>query len=230
METTTTLLIDRCRLCRESLTILLSNAAFPVIGQVAELKDGLTAIEAGAAPGLIILDFTEDNPADLEMIGRIRAAAPETRMVLLACRFSVAKMTQALAAGVDACLVRDISTDVLIHYLQLVTAGEKVLPGELASWLAASVSEPLHRREGAPTRLSKREGQILERLITGDSNKVIAARLSISEATVKVHLKSLLRKIQATNRVQAVAWAVRNRTWRDDPDDPACPDTGKSAA
>lgn len=59
-------------------------------------------------------------------------------------------------------------------------------------------------------RISQREEQILQRLMVGDSNKVIAAKIGITEATVKVHLKSLLRKIGATNRTQAAIWAMNN--------------------
>jgi two-component system, NarL family, nitrate/nitrite response regulator NarL len=102
-----------------------------------------------------------------------------------------------------------MSPEALIRSLQLVMLGQQILPtGFMTSLLQKEASEPVAER---PSRgLSPREVQILRHLMTGHSNKAIARALDISEATVKVHLKALLRKVQASNRTQAAVWAMNN--------------------
>ena len=95
----------------------------------------------------------------------------------------------------------------LIQSLQLILLGEKVFPTTLASMLLdMTAAGPQHSVRG----LSPREREILQLLVTGASNKLIATRLGITEATVKVHLKTLLRKIDVNNRTQAAIWAMNN--------------------
>lgn len=211
MEGTQTFLVDRSRLFREGLKTFLADSLFPVAGEATELAEALAELKNGTLAGLVILDFVEGNPADLDAIHSIRQAAPDAKVVLLAGDISATKLTQALDAGIDACLVKDISADALIKYLGLVMAGEKVFPVELAKLLIEGKMEPRPRGKiSSQNGLSQREIEILGCLINGDPNKVIANRLRITEATVKVHLKGLLKKINAANRTQAAMWAVQN--------------------
>jgi two-component system nitrate/nitrite response regulator NarL len=100
-----------------------------------------------------------------------------------------------------------VSPEALIQSLQLIMLGEKVFPTNLASMLLdMNAIIPQHSIRG----LSPREQEILQSLVTGASNKMIAIRLGITEATVKVHLKTLLRKIDVKNRTQAAIWAMNN--------------------
>ena len=100
-----------------------------------------------------------------------------------------------------------MAPEALIQSLQLVTLGEKVFPTNLATMLLdMNAPGPQHSIGG----LSPREQEILQALVTGASNKLIAIRLGITEATVKVHLKTLLRKIDVNNRTQAAIWAMNN--------------------
>jgi two-component system nitrate/nitrite response regulator NarL len=95
----------------------------------------------------------------------------------------------------------------LLSLGQLVMLGEKVFPTNLASMLLdMNTVSPQHSIRG----VSPREQEILQALVTGASNKVIAYKLNITEATVKVHLKTLLRKIDVNNRTQAAIWAMNN--------------------
>jgi two-component system nitrate/nitrite response regulator NarL len=121
-------------------------------------------------------------------------------------------MTNAIQAGADAYLMKDISVDALIQSLRLVMMGEKVFPSHLAALLISGKAGGTVSVDGAASRkgLSQREMQILQCLLNGDSNKMIANRIGITEATIKVHLKSVLRKINASNRTQAAIWALNN--------------------
>src|SRR5690606_31857815 len=93
--------------------------------------------------------------------------------------------------------------------------GEKVFPTDLARILIngdfnVPAALPVSRRAAAGRALSERETQILDCLLSGYSNKMIAKRLEISEGTVKVHLKGILKKINVQNRTQAAIWALNN--------------------
>ena len=116
-----------------------------------------------------------------------------------------------LSAGAAGYLTTDISRDALLRSLQLAALGEKVFPTDLAGLLvngSRGPRRPLVRSEKV-CGLSDREIETLQCLIRGISNKVIAKRLNITEATIKVHIKSVMRKIKASNRTQAAIWAVR---------------------
>ena len=89
--------------------------------------------------------------------------------------------------------------------------GEKVFATELAKvWLSGGLEKRLHCAKKLDHNLTARESEILECLLGGDSNKSIARRLEITESTVKIHMKSLLRKINVQNRTQAAIWAMES--------------------
>lgn len=107
--------------------------------------------------------------------------------------------------------MKEISCDPLAGALRLTALGEKVLPSQMAGSLASAPSCAISRRwdTGATgTNLSAREVDILRCLVDGEPNKVISRRLSIADATVKVHIKAILRKLRVRNRTQAAIWAV----------------------
>jgi two-component system nitrate/nitrite response regulator NarL len=118
-------------------------------------------------------------------------------------------LRDAMNAGADGFLMNDVSPEALLQSLELVMLGEKVFPTNLAAMLLdlSNAPSPLNSVRGVMT---PREHEILQALVTGSSNKMIANRLGITEATVKIHLKTLLRKIDVNNRTQAAIWAVNN--------------------
>ena len=156
---------------------------------------------------LVIVDYPVD--AD-ETLAALRAGFPNSRIVVLASELSAERLKAAMAAGADGCLMKDLSADALIQSLHLVMMGEKVFPTHLAALLISGRINTRAFDRPAPAGLSATRAQIVRRLVIGDSNKVVANHLNITEATVKVHLKSLLRKINANNRTQAAIWAMNN--------------------
>ena len=143
-------------------------------------------------------------PGDLE---QLRLAYPAARLVVLAERVTIDGVRDAMAAGIDGFLAKAVSPEALVQSLQLVLLGETVYPTNLASLLAeVGAAAP----QGSLRGLSPREQEILQLLVSGASNKLIAIRLGIAEATVKVHLKTMLRKIDVSNRTQAAVWAMNN--------------------
>ena len=111
-------------------------------------------------------------------------------------------------APLSGILTYDLSADALVRSLLLIFAGERVFPHDLA--LGRKRAPPSSEHQSNDARLSPREREILSHLVAGDSNKLIARHLEIAEATVKVHLKSVQRKIRVENRTQAAIWALAN--------------------
>ena len=140
----------------------------------------------------------------------------------IATSFDLNLVQLAVAAGVDSFCLTTAGREVLINVLELTVLGEQILPRSAVDSLlnhASTVSglgsdAPLASEQSAPdprvTKLSPRETVILQSLMGGDANKVIARRLDITESTIKVHVKSILRKIGAANRTQAAMWANEN--------------------
>lgn len=198
MTSTHTILIESNRLFRQGLKHLLADTRFAVEAEFSTIEQ---AIEGAAASGLVIVG----GAGDLELL---RAACPEARIVVLASDCSVDALRDAMNSGADGYLMKDVSPEALIQSLELVMMGEKVFPTNLASMLLNLDSTPLALK--SIRGMTPREHEILQALVTGASNKVIAFKLGITEATVKVHLKTLLRKIDVNNRTQAAIWAMNN--------------------
>ncbi|MCW2247585.1 two-component system nitrate/nitrite response regulator NarL [Azospirillum fermentarium] len=212
MDPVNVFLIDSNKLFREGMKRLFDASSFRVMGEAGSLSEGLGLIEtAPEKPGLILIDLAGGGEEDVDGMRALRARFPEIRTVILTSDLCTRRLSAALGAGADGYLMKNIACEALMQSLRLVMMGEKVLPTHLAELLVSGKTDELATE--VPTRrkgLSQREIQILKCLLNGNSNKMIANHLNITEATVKVHLKSLLRKINASNRTQAAIWALNN--------------------
>lgn len=205
------LLIDRSKLFREGLRRILADSPFSVDHEAASLEEAVRLL-ATQKPGLILLDAQDKQRSLPEGIQKIRSLAPQVRIVVLTDKIAIDLLARMLTAGADGYLLKDMSADALQQSLRLVAMGEKVFPTDLADIL---VNNRMVVTDGPEIvdqvhGLSAREQQILACLINGQSNKVIASRLNISVSTVKVHLKGVLKKINARNRTQAAIWGINN--------------------
>jgi two-component system, NarL family, nitrate/nitrite response regulator NarL len=153
------------------------------------------------------------------LVVSLRQAVPEARIVIIAARDSVNRIADESLAVADGILWSEISSEAIIQSLRLILLGGRVVPPDLLTHLLGAKSgdradapRPLQNRDlaRADQTPSPRETEILHYLTAGCSNKTIARQLGIAEATVKVHLKGLLRKIRVANRTQAAIWAVNN--------------------
>ncbi|MFC4351280.1 LuxR C-terminal-related transcriptional regulator [Fodinicurvata halophila] len=211
-QNSSVMIIDHSRLLREGLRQIMAGTSFSVLYEFPSLEAALDAPLEGGAPQLILLEWlpreNEDNP-----VTRLRERLPDARVIAFGDTLSKQQMVQALRAGASGYLLKDMSLDALIQSLRLVLMGEVVFPTELAAHLVTgsfSVDTAAERLgiNGFGATLSERELQILKCLINGYPNKIIARQLSITEGTVKVHLKGLLKKIHVQNRTQAAIWAL----------------------
>jgi two-component system, NarL family, nitrate/nitrite response regulator NarL len=200
-------LVHPNKLFREGLKRILADTPFAVATELAGMPD-LSALAGGPVPDLVLLDLA--GATEAVALRQLREQLPTSRLVILAGELSTQRLTRALEAGLDGYLMSDLSPEALVQSLQLVRLGEKVFPTSLAALLVSGPIDNVVAMPGGGRGVSEREGQILRFLLKGESNKMIANRLGITEATVKVHLKTVLRKIGVANRTQAAIWALNN--------------------
>ncbi|WP_300595916.1 response regulator transcription factor [Erythrobacter sp.] len=199
-------------LAREGLRRILEGDEFTVVESHASSCALASLEERVGNPEIVILDVGDDEEICAEVEASQRSL-PSSKIVVLSNDFNFDLMFEAFKSGVDAYIVKRIDCEALIGSLRLVHLGEKVMPSELAkgfpSRWSGKMAPSMSERE-VVSLLSEREIETLRFLILGSPNKVIAGHLDISEATVKVHVKAILRKLGAQNRTQAAIWAVKN--------------------
>ncbi|MGB3806026.1 MAG: response regulator transcription factor [Erythrobacter sp.] len=199
-------------LAREGLRRILEGDEFTVTQSHACSRDMLDSQIGQPGPEIAILDIGEVDTICSE-VEACQHAMPKAKVVVLSDEFDFDLMLEAFRIGVDGYIVKRIDCEALIGSLKLVHLGEKVMPSELAKGLPSrwtGRSMPSMSERELVSLLSEREIETLRFLILGSPNKVIAGHLDISEATVKVHVKAILRKLGAQNRTQAAIWAVNN--------------------
>ncbi len=202
----TVMVIGANGLQRGGLRHLLTEEGFEVIAEAANVRHASQS--AVASIDAILFDATGCQAVG-EDVTTLRSVWPDSHVLLLADSITGMVLREALMAGADGCLTADTSSVALAQWVRYALAGGKVYPRGMAQILAQTPTPSGSASIGGRS-LSTREIQILTRLTGGHGNKQIANELGITEATVKVHLKSLLRKIGAVNRTQAAIWAMNN--------------------
>lgn len=214
----TTLLICRNTLLCAGLRHILSDTQFALADDVFEPTSDVSAF-AGREPVLILLCESLSPNEYLETLARLKAQCPSAWVVVLADHLEPNAVLRLYEAGLSGHCSPAMVGSGLVKALELVVAGETFLPAavglallEQQSYRSMPDAQAVAATgaAGLAGRLSNREARVLRCLMQGDSNKVIAYRLGLAEATVKVHIKSILRKVQAANRTQAAMWAQQH--------------------
>jgi two-component system, NarL family, nitrate/nitrite response regulator NarL len=208
------LLLCRNSIIREGLSRILAERDFNIVQATGPNHYESTDNECvpGETPELVLIDNGAEE-CDTQSIVDLQARFPHSNLVMLSDRFDFQIMLQAFRLGMRAYIVKEISCDRLVGSLRLVAMGERVLPSQLADELQsrpAFENAPEMEQSVDAACLSEREREILRWLIMGCPNKVISRRMEISEATVKVHVKAVLRKLGVKNRTQAAIWAANH--------------------
>jgi two-component system nitrate/nitrite response regulator NarL len=198
-------LITRSALAREGLKRILIDNGFEV-RQSAGHPDAIDP--ALCQDDQIVIFDSALLPSDL--VGALReilAGHPGIRLVLLNDRFDFDLMSQAFSAGIHAYVLHDIESETLLSIIQLVSLGQKVAPTELIDHLRNILPTAREPDLQKLQNLTERERAILDCLIMGMPNKLISRETGVSEATVKLTIKSLFRKLDVKNRTQAAILA-----------------------
>lgn len=235
-----TILIGKSVLLREGLAKILRSANFRILASVSSADDLPPGKPRQPKPLFLIVHTGNDFDPTLEQIELLREQHPDGRIAVVADHYLLDELVSAFRAGANSYFVDVMTCDVFIKSVELVMMGETIFPPAFLSFVLDPHDS--HLLEAAPRdktgeailvttedtiapQLSPREKSILRCLIEGNSNKCIARKIDIAEATVKVHVKAILRKIRVQNRTQAAIWGMNNAAGSNSP--PSISDASK---
>jgi DNA-binding NarL/FixJ family response regulator len=206
------MVVDDQALVREGLMTLLGAA--PDIAPVAAAADGEEAVRLAARhrPDVVLMDLRMPVVDGVEATRQIRAAQPETEIVVLTTHADEDSILDALRAGARGYLTKDAGIAEISRAVQAAAAHQAVLDPVAQSALIQAASAgaraaPSSTPAGLPAELTPREAEVLSLIANGLSNGEIASTLFVSEATVKTHINHVFAKIGARDRAQAVHYA-----------------------
>jgi len=208
----TVAVVDDQRLVREGLLTMLR--LMPEVELVGAAGDGLQALEliAESRPAVVLMDLRMPRCDGVEATRRIRDEYPSTRVVVLTTYADDESIFGALQAGARGYLTKDAGPEELLRAIQTVHAGQALLDPIVQARLLDRFGKGAPRQTSpAPDGLTPREIEVLGLIAQGLSNRQIQERLSVTEATVKSHVNSILAKAGLRDRAQAVGYAFRNR-------------------
>jgi DNA-binding NarL/FixJ family response regulator len=201
------LVCDDHEVIRTGLVSLLSGSDIQVVAEAANGKDAIKAA-VKEKPDVILLDIRMPDGDGLETLEKIRAKAPDCKVVMLSTYDNPTYIARAVALGACDYLLKGKSRDEIIATITAAATGESPSrSGELKNIAATMKIRQAVDDDDVP--LTQRETQVLRHVALGLSNKEIGTSLEISVETVKEHVQNILRKIAVSDRTQAAVWAVR---------------------
>lgn len=208
----TVIVIDDHPLFRKGVCQLIAlSDRLRLVGEASSGEDGLTLAQT-ADPDLILLDLNMKGMSGIDTLRALRDADLGARIIILTVSDAAEDLVAAIRAGADGYLLKDTEPEDLLARMSEALAGRIVIDDSLTGLLARSLREEAQSAERSLAHLSERERAILQCLATGLSNKLIGRELGIAEGTVKVHIKSLLRKLKFRSRLEAAVWAIEQDT------------------
>jgi two-component system nitrate/nitrite response regulator NarL len=203
------------RLVREGLRQLLQSHTITIVGETESLVEAQRLLPTLAtAANMILCEPSRSPEKEYAAMKQISAEFPDMAIIVLSRDTSQEMLNLARDSGARGFLPNDVSPTALQILLQLALLGENIFAGphNMKPKLGSTAGAGMSIEHGLKVPLSLKEEEILECLKSGLPNKAIARSLNIAEATVKVHLKSVLKKINAKNRTQAAVWALNPRS------------------
>jgi two-component system nitrate/nitrite response regulator NarL len=227
-----TFVIDQSALIREGLTRILAGTRFRISAACSDLQD-ISKKVGHVGEALVLLGSNAPSDEDFSELRRFKLEHEHVKIVVLSDPCGPRHLLMAISAGADGYLSKQISRDALLKSLDLALIGETVIPSSCLRMIIGNCESAVQEIAAAPVapylndrinteskhceknferlhRLSSKEQLILRCLTQGASNKSIARELNMAEATVKVHIKGILRKIRVSNRTQAAVWALNH--------------------
>jgi len=207
------LLIDDHPLFRKGVAQLVhADDALELVGEASDGPSGV-AMAMTLQPDLILIDLNMKPMNGIAVLRALRAAGVQGRCVMLTVSDDERDVLEAMRAGAAGYLLKDLEPEELCLRIKQSMGGAVVLEQSVAGLLAKALNAP-PAASAVVGELTERERETLMLLADGRSNKEIARLLGISDATVKVHIKNLLRKLSLKSRLEAAVWALQNpRSW-----------------
>lgn len=208
------LLIDDHALVRRGLEELLQSRGIEVVGSAGGGEEGIE-LAMSLQPDIILLDIKMPGMNGLDTLSKLRELGNKIPVLMLSMSRDEEDLARALRDGARGYLLKDMDPDELIPALNDALSGQNVVAKELIGSLTNIIQgKPQEQEKIEPatplSELTPREQEILEHIAEGESNKLIARNLGISDGTVKLHVKAILRKLGVHSRVEAAVIAVEH--------------------
>ncbi|MHB2019345.1 MAG: response regulator transcription factor [Candidatus Xenobia bacterium] len=208
------LVVDDHTLVREGFAKMLElSPDLQVVGQAASAREALDKVKT-LNPDIVLMDINLPGMNGIDATRQIKTEHPDTEVIILSMYDEEQYVLESVKAGATGYVLKDISQEDLLRAVRTVHHGGSMIQPSLARKVLKEFAH-LAREAPAPGRstllreLSDREVEVLQYVADGKSNKEIADQLTISEKTVKAHLRSIFRKLEVGDRAQAVAYAMR---------------------
>jgi DNA-binding NarL/FixJ family response regulator len=197
---TRVLSVDDHPLLQEGLAAVIRRQQdMDLVGEAASGADAIRLFRR-ERPDVTLMDLRLPDMSGIEATMKIRADFPDARIIVLTTFDADVEIRRALEAGAMSYVLKSMPLKDIVQVMRDVHAGKRRIPPEIAEHLAEHFGDD---------RLTSREIEVLQRIASGNRNKDVAAKLSISEETVKVHMRHIMEKLGAVDRTQAVAIGVR---------------------
>lgn len=206
------LVVDDHFLSRQGIMSILGRLPYlQVVGEASGVQEAVEKARK-LSPDLVLMDIRLPDGSGIEATRKIKSFLPRAKVVILSVSDDVQDFFEAIKAGAQGYLVKNMEPETWLEYLENVVRGQAQIPRPLAVRILREFLP--QAREGEPEEegLTPREQEVLELVAQGCSNREIARRLYITETTVKNHLTRILQKLHLENRTQAAAYAYR-RGW-----------------
>jgi two-component system nitrate/nitrite response regulator NarL len=205
------LVVDDHALFRIGLQGLLERRGIQVVGAVGSGQEGLQ-LARETSPDVVLLDLRMPQMDGLDVLRRMRRSGLRMPVVMLTTSGDERDLVEALRSGAQGYLLKDMEPDELVSALQEIMGGKLVVAPDMTRALVSAFrgETPSAPEHNLLADLTPRETEILHHLAEGQSNKMIARRLGISDGTVKLHVKAILRKLGVHSRVAAAVMAVEH--------------------
>lgn len=210
-STARVMMVDDHPLFRKGLVQLISlEPKLELVGEACSGESAL-ALVAECDPDIILLDLNMRGMDGLDTLRAMRAADVTARIVMLTVSDNNADVVACIRAGADGYLLKDMDPEEILDQILAATHGKLAISQRLTEILATALRKPDRTGADLLSSLTSRELEILQLIADGLSNKLIARELGISDATVKVHVKHLLKKLGMRSRVEAAVWMVNQK-------------------
>lgn len=210
MSTIRILVIDDHPLFRKGVAQLIAmEPRFVLAGEATSGADGIESARR-LRPDLILLDLNMRHMSGLDVLRVLKSDESDARIIMLTVSDAEPDVVAALRAGADGYLLKDMEPEEILGQLRLAAEGNLVLSQKLTALLAHALRQEDVPVDPSQAGLTEREREILRLIAQGLSNKLIGRELDITEGTVKVHVRNLLKKLNLRSRVEAAVWVVAN--------------------
>lgn len=210
MTKKTILIIDDHPLFRKGVRQLLSmGEQYEIVGEAADGVGGLSMIES-LKPDMVLLDLNMKSMSGHDVLEEVKKRELDTEVVIMTVSNQDSDVAKAIHLGADGYLLKDMEPEDILIKLGQVSEGSVVIDDNISMLLTNMLKSGSHSTTLDNVKLTQRETQIMGLLVKGMNNKLMARELNISDGTVKVHIKNILRKIQVSSRLEAAVWALNH--------------------